>query len=420
MKLLTRFLRSYVIFSALLLTLSTPVFYYVVNYLFLEEIEEELHEHVADFVNATPHIKSDFDLEQYSNFNKEISVHKVKILPPRDSLFTVEQYDSLEGEMVPFRILRSGLIFNNTPYAIEIRESLFENKDIIEAIVGAQILLFALLLLGLVVINRGLSRKIWGPFYRMLRELKSYDIRSGKSFSAEDPNVTEFIDLKRELVSLIERSIRSYQSQKEFTENAAHEMQTPVAVCLSKIEVLMQSRELNEEQAMLIEELYEAAKRLSRLNRDLLMLARIDNHQFLEIENVSVTKLIEQYLAQYRELLKERGIVVDLDRKSELELNANPAMLEILINNLLSNAAKYSPTDGLVKVVIEKDSIEIRNDGQPLKNEKLIFQRFQRDKNSTSGSGLGLAIAKSICERSGFKIAYWYSDNAHHFLVKFR
>lgn len=419
MKLLSRFVRSYVIFSALLLTLSTPLFYTVVNYLFLEEIEEELHMHVSDFVNATPLIKSSTDIEQYSNFNKEISIHAVDELPAKDSLFTIELYDSLEDEMVPYRVLRSGLVFDGRPYKIEIKESLFENEDIIEAIVGAQIVLFALLLIGLVVINRNLSKKIWGPFYHMLAELKDYDIRSGIAFSSEHPNITEFVDLKKELSALIERSVQAYQNQKEFTENAAHEMQTPVAICLSKIEVLMQSHDLSASQALVIEELNESAQRLSRLNKNLLLLSRIDNQSFLETERISISKLVEHHVGHFQDQFELRQLSVSIEGINDFTITANPTLIEILLTNLLSNAAKYTPVGGKVVIRINSGSLEVANSGDPLKNAKVIFQRFQRGKNQAPGNGLGLAIAKSICDRSGFSISYSYEDGMHRLNVKF-
>ncbi|MCB0490011.1 MAG: HAMP domain-containing histidine kinase [Cyclobacteriaceae bacterium] len=420
MKLLTRFVRHYIIYSAILLVISTPIFYVVVQSLFLEEIEEELHEHVTEFVRAAPHIKSTTDIEQYSNFNREITIHEVTHPITKDSLYTIHKYDSIEGEEVPFRILRSGLQLHGKQYEVIIQESIFENEDIIEAIVLAQITLLALLLIGLVVINRNMSKKTWGPFYGMLERLKSFDIRSGEVFLAAEPSIAEFRDLHNELTSLTKRSTQAYLSQKEFTENAAHEMQTPVAVCMSKIEVLMQSKELSEEQAALISELYDASKRLSRLNKNLLLLARIDNEQYPDKETVSVKSTVQDVITQYHDQVSQKEITLLTQLETDIKVATNPTLLEVLITNLLSNAVKYTERGGNIKIELRDNHIHFANSGEPLAESTNVFQRFKRGQLSGVGSGLGLSIAKSICKVSGFDIAYGYADGMHHFRVDFK
>ncbi|MEZ4972597.1 MAG: HAMP domain-containing sensor histidine kinase [Cyclobacteriaceae bacterium] len=419
MKLLTRFVRHYIIYSAILLVISTPIFYVVVQSLFLEEIEEELHEHVTEFVRAAPHIKSTTDIEQYSNFNREITIREINHPVRKDSLYTIHMYDSIEGEEVPFRILRSGLELHGKQYEVIIQESIFENEDIIEAIVLAQITLLALLLVGLAVINRNMSKKTWGPFYDMLERLKSFDIRSGEVFLTSDTSIAEFRDLHSELTSLTRRSTQAYLSQKEFTENAAHEMQTPVAVCMSKIEVLMQSKDLNEEQAALISELYDASKRLSRLNKNLLLLARIDNQQFPDTEILDVKEMLQSVLSQYRDQIEQKEVILNTKFADELKITINPTLLEILITNLLSNAVKYTPGNGMIDIAIDNGEMLFSNSGNQMEDDSLVFQRFKRGQTSGIGNGLGLSIAKSICDVYRYGISYSYENSKHQFKVRF-
>mgnify|MGYP001168852215 CR=1 FL=1 len=420
MKLLTRFVRHYIIYSVVLLVISTPIFYVVVQTLFLKEIEEELHEHVIEFVRAAPHIQSTTDIEQYSNFNREIAIHEVAHPITKDSLYTIHVYDSLEGEEVPFRILRSGLELHGKQYEVIIQESIFENKDIIEAIVLAQITLLALLLIGLVVINRNMSKKTWGPFYGMLEKLKSFDIRSGEVFLTEEPVIAEFKDLHNELASLTKRSTQAYLSQKEFTENAAHEMQTPVAVCMSKIEMLMQNKDLSEDQAALISELYDASKRLSRLNKNLLLLARIDNEQYPDREIVSVRDTVQSLVTQYQDQVAQKEITLKTNLNEDIRVTTNPTLLEVLITNLLSNAVKYTDRGGKIEIELRDNHIHFANSGEPLPESTNVFQRFKRGQLSGVGSGLGLSIARSICKVSGFDIAHGYAEGMHHFRVDFK
>lgn len=83
------------------------------------------------------------------------------------------------------------------------------------------------------------------------------------------------------------KSLDSYRVQKEFTENASHELQTPLAIFQSKLDLLLQQQELTESQAEIIQDLYQMTSRISRLNRNLLLLAKIDNAQFAKSENIS-------------------------------------------------------------------------------------------------------------------------------------
>lgn len=419
MKLLSRFVRNYIIYSALLLTLSVPIFYIVVQQLFLHEMEEELTSHKLDFIKAIPIIKNQKDIEVYSQFNDEFSFNRVEAPVLKDSIYTKEVADATNGEIALFRILRTGVVFQGENYEVLIREPLFGNRDIIETLVIAQVTLFALLLSGLLVLNRNFSRKIWTPFYEALDKLKSYDIEQETPIVFTESSILEFQQLNRALSLLLERNYEAYRTQKEFTENASHEMQTPLAVCMAKIELLMQTQELTREQAEIIEQLYDSAKRLSRLNKNLLLLAKIDNHQFPDSETIVVQNLVEKFMAQYQDQLEQKSISIKTFFTNSLVLNANPTLLEILITNLLSNAVKYTPAQGALTITLMGNSIHFTNSGAPLTDEKLIFQRFKRDKKSVAGNGLGLAIVKRICEISGYTITYSYSDGNHHFVVNF-
>jgi len=419
MKLLSRFVRNYIIYSALLLTLSVPLFYIVVQQLFLHEMEEELNSHKSDFIKAIPVIKNQEDIEVYSQFNDEFSFNRTDTPVLKDSIYTKEVEDTSNGEIALFRILRTGIVFQGENYEVLISEPLFGNKDIIETLVAAQVTLFALLLFGLLVLNRNFSRKIWTPFYDALEKLKTYDIEKESPVELTDSSILEFQQLNQALSLLLERNYEAYRTQKEFTENASHEIQTPLAVCMSKIELLMQTHELSEEQAEIIEQLYDAAKRLSRLNKNLLLLAKIDNHQFPETETIVVQNLVEKFMAQYQDQLEQKSISIKTFFTNSLVLNANPTLLEILITNLLSNAVKYTPAQGTLIITLVGNGIHFTNSGAPLTDEKLIFQRFKRDKKSVAGNGLGLAIVKRICEISGYSITYSYKDGNHHFEVNF-
>jgi signal transduction histidine kinase len=214
--------------------------------------------------------------------------------------------------------------------------------------------------------------------------------------------VAEFQDLNRALVQLVDRSHTVYVSQKEFTENASHEIQTPLAVCRAKLEMLMQSRELSGEQAELIGSLYEATDRLTRLIRNLLLLSKIENNQFIEREDIALDEWVAKALGDFGDQVRARDLKI-FHTAHPLQINGNPQLVEVLITNLVSNAVRYTPKGGVIRVGIANRSLTISNSGSiPLRHDR-IFQRFYRESQTPGGSGLGLAIVKKIAEINGYE-----------------
>jgi len=225
---------------------------------------------------------------------------------------------------------------------------------------------------------------------------------------------TEFSDLNNALIQLTKRNHQSYISQKEFTENAAHELQTPLAIIRTKLELLMQPSELTVEQAELIGELYDATDRINRLNKSLLLLSQIENTGAFEQQPINLEQLIARALDQYMEAFQNKSITPVVTGTSPTLLS-NSALMEILISNLISNAARFSIKGGSVHVQLTDHELIISNTGDSLLNPGKIFNRFHRESTQKNGTGLGLTISKQICKVLGFDLQYSYTDNIHTF-----
>ena len=410
----------YLSYSIIILLIAIPAFYFVIKSIVAEDVDEDLLLQKTGLKNKLERL---IDLNPYdflAAFEPNINLTAINDGRPYDTLYTTSIFDTISKEVVPYRILESSLLIKGKPYLVRLKSSLVDNDDLILSIVTVQAVLMLLIIAGLVIINRYYSKRLWNPFYKTLQHLRDYKIETNESTQLAKTGIDEFTDLNQTINTLTDRNHQVYVSQKEFTENASHEMQTPLAVFQSKIELLMQTTPLTNEQADLIDKLSQAGLRMNRLNKALLLLAKIDNNQFPDKEQINVTETVNKLLAQYNNALHQKNIVLQKDSELPIMTQANRTLLEILIGNLLSNAIRHNKRGGLLKISFFDKEIKISNEG---KDEALdaskLFQRFKKQTDDNNSIGLGLEMAKKICRLSNFQIDYCYLDSLHVFILNF-
>ena len=220
---------------------------------------------------------------------------------------------------------------------------------------------------------------------------------------------------------MIDKMMQDFIFQKQFTENASHEMQTPLAVIRNKIELLIQSENLNKTESDLILSINDAVSKLSRLNKSLLLLAKIENHQFKGEADISLVKIIDESLLLFEDHLAEKNIKVIKAYHDNIKLFINPDLCMVFVNNLMQNAIRHNTQNGSIEILLDKNHFSISNTGKALAiDPSKIFQRFQKDPGSIDSTGLGLAIAKEIAVASGLTFEYDYWDLKHNFSLKFK
>lgn len=420
MKLLQKTIRSYFIYSLVILLVAIPVFYFVIQGIVREDIDENLLNKKELFKSKIKVALLNNSVEQLKFFDNDISVSASSSVREFDTLTTVEIFDTIAKELVPYRLLASHFAIDGKLYVLKIKISLVDNDDLIESIVKVQVILLILLLTGLFVINRNLSKKIWMPFYITLQQLRNYKVEKHEPLSLSKTSITELNDLNASLQELTERTHKSYLNQKEFTENAAHEMQTPVAVLQGKLELLMQTVPITEQQAQLIGELYDAGNRMAKLNKSLVLLTSIENSQFAEKETVSVKHCVEKFILLYQAQIKEKQVIIENKMDEDVVLCANNALIEILISNLTGNAIRHNYIGGRIIIQLYKDSLSIQNTGRlAALNEDKIFQRFHKESADANSTGLGLEMVKKVCNINHYTISYRFTDNMHVFTIDF-
>lgn len=422
MKLLRRILKSYLIYSALILIVSAPLFYFITHSLCMQDVDEALLHRKSE---VTAQIREHPEILHHlpwKDFTKNTIIYPPASKSKPDEIISINEQNPISDEIEPYRELQSYVPIEDKLYPVTLRISLIDIEDLIQGTVLTSTLLLVLILGGLLLINRRQSKEVWQPFYQILNQLRTFNIDNKPNLSFTQTNIFEFQELQQAILSLSERAYDTYIQQKEFTGNAAHELQTPLASIQAKLELLAQDEALSEKQSKHLQAMEETVFRMTRLNKALLLLTKIDNQQFLEKEPIPIVPLIKKIivLSQYETAGKDLSIETNYE---DFEINANATLTGILLSNLIQNALCYSPSAEEIIINVAPCFVEVRNSGEPLPfSKEKLFERFQKGNTmaASRGNGLGLAIVRKICETCHYNIDYNYLDNQHCFILNFR
>ena len=420
MRLLSKTIRSYFFYSFIILLLTIPLFYFIIRGIVARDADRSLIAQKNDIVGKLDRaiLFDPFDLLEA--LEPDINLLPSERIQQHDTLYTANIYNPITQRITPYRMLSSNVVIRGRHYVIQLKSSLVNNEDLIQSIVLVEVILLVLIGTGLVLINRRLSRQIWDPFYKSLEKLRNYKVESDDPVHFENTGIYEFNDLNKTIHDLTERNKQVYMSQKEFTENASHEMQTPLAVLQTKLELLMQTEPITEEQASIISSLNDTSSRLSRLNRSLLLLTKIENKQYQDTESVQVDAVCDKVIELLASHAALKEISFQKEYKSLAIVQVNRSLFEILVSNLLTNAIRYNYKGGVINVKVDEKTLIIENTGTDhVPDKDKIFDRFHKEGTNSQSIGLGLAIVKKICALYNFTIAYDYINNLHTFTVHF-
>lgn len=411
MKLLQTTMRNSILITIVLLIVSGIAMYYLLKREILMEMQEQLS----------------YELDQLHKFieqGNDVTYPLVKVEKVSDDLAPFTRYgdtliyDPLQKKAEDYYYTVNIAANKMGNYRVSIMHTYIgwsEYSNIIFILISVTAIA---LVLGNVVMSYFFNKKIWSPFFNNLNSLKTFSVSAEQPLQLEDSKVTEFTELKTSLKDLADRGQKEFKALKEFTENASHEMQTPLGIIQSKLDRISQLP-INEELAEHIVQAKSGVSRLKRLNKSLLLLAKLDNNAFPQKETIAVDKNIQQQLEALEELFSSKHIIV---KKTLQPLNvlANPYLFEIMIVNLLSNSIRFTPAGETVAVSIADNSLIISNVGPELDFPKeTLFQRFKKSSHQTDSTGLGLAIVQQICSTHEWKIDYQYLHHQHQFSIHF-
>ncbi len=426
-KLLNKSLKSFTIYALIVLATSVPAYYYLVDSIWLRELDEH-NEIVAD---RTENELNKLELT-VTELNQSIVLWN-KIQPGtnlqkttldknrKDSTYTVLRKNpyAAHEDIDRFRGLSRVIEINGEAYLLTVETNVEETEETVVAIAILTFFFFVILVVGFLILNRRLSVKLWQPFKNTLTRLKAFTLNSQTSITFENSNILEFQELNEALNKLIEHTISVYKTQKEFTENASHELQTPLAIIKNKLDILLQKETLTDRQYQIIEDINKALTRVSRINKNLLLLAKIENHQFDGSEIINLSELIEQCLEQFKEHFANKKLSIQTEIEKDFFITGNKILIDILISNLLLNAIRHNSQNGIVRISLSKTGLFISNSGMKALETENLFKRFKKHSDQSSGSGLGLAIVEQICKRHQWTIAYEFHQETHTFKINF-
>lgn len=418
-KLLHKSSRAYLLYAVLLLMVSAPVFYYATKKLYIKEADDTLMLHKKEFLQFNIATLKQTDVPVWNRFNRNVKIERSSIVS-KDSLFFNNYYDTLDKEVEPYRVLNFPVTIENVPYVYSERINLVETADLIKNIAFLFFAVISILLVGLFIITKKLSVNLWKPFYETLNRIENFEIDKTQSPVFSETSIEEFTRLNTSIQKLIQKNILIYNSQKEFIENAAHELQTPLAVFQAKIDILIQRDDVSEEQAVLLGSLNDNIFRLNRLNKNLLLLSKIEHNNYSSRESILLTDYIQKNIAFFTEQANAKSISIKMESHQDFQIKSNPVLTEILVNNLFLNAVKHNIKNGQITITLNSNKLVFTNSGQiqPLNTNKL-FNRFSKANPSEQGTGLGLSIIKKICEVNNWTVVYNYENKLHSFSILF-
>ena len=333
-----------------------------------------------------------------------------------------ERYVPERDDEVPARVLRQ--LFRDREgrwYELTVMTPTIEKEDLQEAILSWCVWLYLLLLLSILLVTVWLLYRMMRPLYALLRWLDAYRVGGENPALETTTSVVEFRRLNEAVGRFVDRAEASFERQKQFIGNASHEMQTPLAVCRNRLEMLVDdARTLTPEQLAEIASVQRTLGRLVRLNRTLLLLTKIDNGQFPESSEVDVGAQVRTTAEEAGDIYAYRGVTLRLAEETTLIVRMNPSLAESLVANLLKNAFVHGDANGTVDVRVAGRSLEVTNDGAagPLDGAR-IFDRFYRATEKEGSSGLGLALVEAVCRLYGLRVSYDYVAGRHRFTVQF-
>jgi signal transduction histidine kinase len=412
MRLFTKYSRINLLATVAIFILASAAFYFTLQFFLINQIDQDLNiekteitRYIEKYHRLPESIPVKDQLIEYAPATKIISTHHTTSSSKADG----------DHQASAFRQLIFGVETNQGIFRVTVSKSLEETDEQIHSTLLITLVTIMMILLVSFLINRLVLKKIWQPFYQSLDAVKRFNISDNQPLRLPAANVDEFDLMNQTLERMTSQAAHEYLSLKTFSENASHEIQTPIAIIRSKLDLLIQDEQLSEKQSGILQAAYDSIQKLSSLNQSLLLLAKIENKQFAEAQPVDIEKKLKDKINDFQELWMNKEIRTDL-QSSPAVLLMNAELADILLNNLLSNATRHNYTGGKILISLDKNQLTVRNTSMlPALDEKQLYHRFFKSAGGCVSNGLGLSIIKQICGASAIRTSYKYENKMHCF-----
>ena len=419
MNLATKIITRISLALLVVMTIWAAIFYFII----IDEVNDETDDALEDYSeNIIKRALAGEKLPEANNgtnnsyYITEVS-QKYAEETPWIMYFDELVFIEAKNETEPARVLKTIFRDKNSQY-YELRVAIpsIEKDDLREAILFWIVILYFFLSLVVIVTNWWVLKRSLRPLYSMLKWLDNFRVDKKITEPKIETNVVEFKKLKEAIVRSAYRNIETYEQQKLFIGNASHELQTPLAVCRNRLEMLLDNPALNEEQMTEIFKVKQSLDSLIKLNKTLLLLTKIENNQFPEKREINANELIKRAVNLFSEVYENEKIKVDISEEAVFNVEMNEELATVLFNNLIKNAFVHNRENGKINVLLTAKSVSIANTGDKVAlNPDEIFKRFYQGRKKENSSGLGLALVKTISNAYGLNIQYRFDKEMHIF-----
>jgi len=414
MKLQAQYNRISVVSSIIVLLIAGIGYYFLLHYVLTEQLDETLR---VEQVEIQDFVRTNHSLPPATTYKDQKIEFKKVAKDFLQGFATLTLYDPDDKENELSRQLVFPVQVNGQYYAASVTKSQEATEEMIGLILLVTLGLIILLSVLLFFANRLLVKRLWKPFRTTLASIKNFNLDAPSAIKNEKTAIYEFNELNESIHMMTEKVVKDYVSLKHFTDHASHEMQTPLAVVNSKLDILIQDPALSEKNLQHLQSIYNAVDKMSKLGQSLLLLTKIDNKQFCETSDGDIRSVVENKLQELDEWIQEKHLVVR-NRVNYLHVTMNRQLADTLISNLVINAIRHSESGSHILLQSGKRSLTISNPGATALDKHRIFDRFWKSQHS-DGTGLGLAIVKRICDQYGFLAQYEFKDSHHYFTIAF-
>lgn len=414
MKLLARYNRINLVSTVIIFLLASVAFAFLLRYVLIHQIDEDLK---IEQNEITSFLRMHDRLPEIIEVRDQQTKYTAVAQPGNDGIdriTTDKAYNRHEREEELVRQLNFYVKEGAQWYRVTVSKSLEGTDDLIQSIIIITVGTILLILAATFIVNRVVLRKLWQPFYDTLLRVNNFKLGKQEKLEFAKTSIDEFAIMNNTLQQAITKAEEDYVLLKQFTENASHELQTPLAVIRSKLDILIQDEHLTAGQSNAVQSAYDALQKLSRMNQSLLLLTKIENRQFSETAVINIQALVAEKLSQFKELWQSKNITLDASL-AQVPVTFNPTLADILLNNLFSNAIKHNIANGSVNIELKEAHLIICNTGAAKAlDSNSLFARFNKPGNAQDSYGLGLSIIKQICEVSGCTINYSFEGSNTH------
>ena len=409
------------VIGALVFAFWATLFYFAIIDEINDEVDDSLEDHAETVIRRS--LAGEPLPDEPATTNNQYYLHEVsaEYAASRSHIRYEdnEVYIKAKNEFEPARTI--SYIFNDDRgrfFEVVVFTPTIDKADLKAAVAYWLAALYAAIVACIVVVNRRSLRRGMRPLQAILAWLDAYRLGERNKEMPQNTSVTEFRRLGEAISRTTKRNEALFEEQKRFTANASHELQTPLAVIQSRLEMLLDDGQLTEQQMGEVVKALHTLKALARTNRSLLLLSKIAGGQFTSTEAISMAGTVDRLLPDMEMIYAHKGIAVERRTDGDLVLNMDESLATTLATNLLKNAFTHANRGGRITISISPASMAIANTGQdtPLDGQR-IFERFYHTPGNASSTGLGLSIVQAICRLYGIGVAYRFERGMHVFEI---